>query len=216
MPQPRQRLFVLNDPHALRISAALAVEIGLNESIVLLQLEYLLSISEHSHEGRVWTYQSLADLKANHFPFWSRATIMRTVKSLRARQLIAIGNFNRAGYDKTSWYALETAGLATLASVRLVGMGSETGVFQNETPASALAQIEPGLFHDEPSVVHFETTIPESTSETTPKKTGPRARTISDVWSYAAEAAAREAGPEALADLLAARQQVLRSRRAGT
>lgn len=69
---PRERLFVLNDPHALRVNAALAMEIGLNESIVLLQLEFLISISDNVREGRIWTYQSLSELQEAHFPFWSR------------------------------------------------------------------------------------------------------------------------------------------------
>src|SRR5690349_15435903 len=123
----RERLFILNDPHALRVSAALAMEIGFNESLILLQLEFLLSISEHVIEGRVWTYQSLAELKETYFPFWSTATISRAIKRLEELELIAIGNFNRAGFDRTQWYSLNPVGLSRLASVRLA-----TPIFQNE------------------------------------------------------------------------------------
>src|SRR5215213_1933292 len=100
-PRRRERLFVLNDPHALRVSAALAMEIGLNESMVLLQLEFLISISDNIHDGRVWTYQSLHDMRESFFPFWSKATIGRAIQALVARDLIIVGNFNRVGFDRT-------------------------------------------------------------------------------------------------------------------
>ncbi|MBK7201886.1 MAG: hypothetical protein IPH87_15215, partial [Anaerolineae bacterium] len=63
-------LLILNDPHPMRICPELALEIGLNESIVLLQLDYLLRIApddeRHWHDGQKWTHQSLTDLQA-HF-----------------------------------------------------------------------------------------------------------------------------------------------------
>ena len=115
----RHRIFVLNDQTVLRLHPALAVEIGLNESLLLLQLEYLISISRHEHEGRIWTYQSLNDLQENYFPFLSRATIGRTLKSLEEKRLIIRGNFNRAAFDRTAWFALDEEGIAQLTAIRL-------------------------------------------------------------------------------------------------
>ncbi len=163
----RRRIFILNDPHALRVSPELAVEIGFNESIVLLQLEFLISISDHVHEGRVWTYQSVRDLQRHHFPWWSIATISRTLKQLQEQELILIGNFNRAGFDKTQWFALNEKGLKRLRSIRL---GDETGVFQNETP---IAQGETRAFQVVTPSLQNETAIPETTTETTTEKKGP-------------------------------------------
>jgi hypothetical protein len=42
----QERVFVLNDPNAPRLSPALAIEIGLNESILFLQLEFWIAISD--------------------------------------------------------------------------------------------------------------------------------------------------------------------------
>lgn len=157
----RQQLFVLNEPQALRINAALAMEIGLNESVVLLQLEYLISISDHVYEAKHWTYQSLQELKDGYFPFWSTATISRAIKSLVERELIFIGNFNRAGFDRTQWFALNPVGITRLASLHLVGPGA-TSILQNET---SILQSEESTFQDATSVLQDETTIPETTPE---------------------------------------------------
>jgi hypothetical protein len=160
----RERLFVLNDPHALRVSAALAVEIGLAESMILLQLEFLISISDNVHDGRVWTYQSLNDLRVSYFPFWSKATIGRAVRSLVERDLLIVGNFNRAGFDRTPWYALNPEGLARLTSLRY-----ESPTSQIETTSSHPA---PSMFHAATSTAQSGPTIPETTSDTTSEKNG--------------------------------------------
>jgi hypothetical protein len=113
----RQRILVLNEPYALRINAALAQEIGLNESIVLLQLDYLISISTSpEHDGKQWTYQSLEEWR-NSFPFWSQDTIDRAIKSLQAKGLIHVDRFNQKKYDRTRWFALDFEGIAKLTSI---------------------------------------------------------------------------------------------------
>jgi hypothetical protein len=176
----RERLFVLNDPHALRVSAALAMEIGLNESMVLLQLEFLISISDNVQDGRVWTYQSLNELRETYFPFWSKATIGRAIQSLVERDLVIIGNFNRVGFDRTPWYALNPDGLRQLTSLRYETPSSqiETSTSHAGTPAS----------QNETSTSHPGTTIPETTSETTPEKKGvKRPETLEEYEAWAAE-----------------------------
>lgn len=155
----RERLFVLNDPHALRINAALAMEIGLNESILLLQIEFLLSISDNVHEGTVWTYQSLTDLREAYFPFWGKSTIGRAMQGLVERELLLVGNFNRAGFDRTQWYALNPVGISRLASVRLETPSSQFGTWSSQ-PGTTMSQNETSTSQD-------GTTIPETTSETT-------------------------------------------------
>jgi len=152
VPIKRRRIFTLNDPYPLRISGELATEIGFNESIILLQIEYLVSISTNEREGRFWTYHSLDELRERYFPWWSRATIARTIKSLEERQLITVGNFNRAGFDRTQWYTLNYEGVAILTSIRV-----DTAISQNEKSMS----------HAATSASQVETAIPETTSETT-------------------------------------------------
>lgn len=177
----RARLLVMNDPLAMRINADLAEEIGLNESIVLLQLEFLISISEHEHDGKLWTYQSLSDLKTYYFKWWSVPTISRIIKSLEQRGLIHVRNdLNKLGYDRTQWYALNAENINILHSV---------AIFQNEkcnTPQQdAIFQNEKSIFQSDRMEAikmkngsdQLETTIPETTTETTTEKGRGRKRT---------------------------------------
>lgn len=114
------RLFVLNDSHAPRLSPALAQEIGLNESILFLQLEFLIAVHGSLITGRRWVRMSVRDLE-REFPFWSYSTINRAVQSLEARHLITVENFNRRNYDKTRWFSIDldvAAGLHSIAVKR--------------------------------------------------------------------------------------------------
>ena len=147
----RRRMFVLNNPTAPRLSPELAGEIGLPESILLLQIEFWISISDHYIEGNWWTYQSIRDIK-RLFIFWSLETINRTIKSLVRQELIKVANHNKEKYDKTRWFAICESGLVKLQSITTLGNPS-----QNETPLSK----------DETTLSHNETTIPETTPENT-------------------------------------------------
>jgi len=164
--QPRNRLLTFNDPHPMRIDRDLAAEIGLNESIVLLQIEYLISISNKERDGRLWTYQTLADLKDVYFPWWSVTTLHRIVKNLEQRGLIVIGNYNKLGYDRTQWFALNEEGINSLHSVAIFQneksiLQNEKSIFQNDK--IDLAKMKNGSYQN-------ETTIPESTTENTQRK----------------------------------------------
>jgi hypothetical protein len=182
----RPALFVMNDPYPLRISAQLATEIGFNESVLLLQLEYLISISTtEMREGKLWTYQSLDDLR-KFFPWWSRETINRTIHRLCEMELILIGNFNQRRGDHTRWFALNPVGIQKLRSVRL-----DTDVVDSESNRRSpkVTESQNGIrspkrkseSHFETGESHFETG--ESQNETTLPETPTR---DSDIDSTAA------------------------------
>ncbi len=153
------RIFVLNDPIGLRINPALAKEIGFNESLILLQIEFWISISNNKRDGKKWTYQSIRDIKSKSFPFWSNATINRTIKSLIKEEYIIEGNYNEKKYDKTRWFALNFEKLSKLESISIEG-GYETRSNQNET----------GNNQDETQLAQSETTIPDITTDLSHKE----------------------------------------------
>src|SRR5688500_963155 len=125
------RVLILNDQCAPRLSPALAEEIGFNESILFLQLEFWIAISGHERDGRRWTYQSLSDLE-RFFRFWSRPTINRAIHSLEKQNLIFVADeYNRYKYDRTRWFAINFEGVRKLKSIAVVR--DETTPYQNET-----------------------------------------------------------------------------------
>jgi predicted transcriptional regulator len=155
----RVRLFVLNEPYQLRLSASLAQEIGFQESIVLLQVEYLIGISNTAEkDGELWTYQSLEDLRT-HFPWWSRTTIYRILQRLQDKGLIKLGNYNKLKFDKTQWIALDRDGIAQLTSVKM-----DDSVFQNETSMLSKRNIDVAKMKHRCS--QNETTIPQTPTQT--------------------------------------------------
>ncbi len=151
----RNRLFDFEGQRLAVLCPKLAKEIGLNESLLLLQLDFLIAISNHEQEGQRWTYQSVTDIE-KIFPFWSRATINRVIKSLENRGLINVSNFNRKKYDKTRWFAINIEEAEKLESIKLVKR--EQGSFQDEL----------GLIQIETDYNLNETTIPDSTTNITP------------------------------------------------
>lgn len=187
MPRPSttKRLFTMNDPHAMRINADLAKEIGLNESIVLLQFEYLIAQSGTEKDGMLWTYWTLKRLKEYFFKWWSIATISRTVDSLETMGLIYVrSDLNLKGYDRTQWFALNFDGLAKLTSIAVFTatpqpdaiLQNETSIFQNETSILQSDDMHdrkmqngidpfssaPGAGKTAPAILQNETTIHES------------------------------------------------------
>jgi hypothetical protein len=169
------RIFAINGSQ-MRICPELAVEIGFNESVLFLQLEFLISIRGEWAEDKKWFRASIRDL-AERFPYWSIATINRTIQSLEdvPLRLIYIGNFNERKGDKTRWLAInlsearklksitvsapnsnapsEAEGVETASTHDSPGRekrgGSETASTQNETGSS---QDETGLNQNETTI----------------------------------------------------------------
>lgn len=97
----------LFDEHPLVIDKELAKVIGLNEAIVLQQVNYWLH-GKHAKriEGRLWTYNSMKKWH-EQFPFWGLNTVKRTFSSLEESGLLIAGNYNKYKFDKTKWYSID-------------------------------------------------------------------------------------------------------------
>ena len=87
----------------------LAEKYGVDEAIFLHNLYFWIVKNEangqHHHEGRTWTYNSMAAF-AKLFPFWSKRQVERIIRNLVANGALLEGNFNTLPYDRTKWYAL--------------------------------------------------------------------------------------------------------------
>lgn len=97
------KLLINEEP--LQVLPSLAELIGLNEALFLQQVHYWLNRSNHLIKGKKWIYNTYEDWQ-KQFPFWSNATIRRTISSLENKGLLIHDNFNKAGFDKTKWYTI--------------------------------------------------------------------------------------------------------------
>lgn len=97
----------LFDEHPLVIDVKLAKVIGLNEAIVLQQVNYWLH-GRHAKkiDGRLWTYNSMKKWH-EQFSFWSLNTMKRAFSSLEEDGLLVVGNYNKYKFDKTKWYSID-------------------------------------------------------------------------------------------------------------
>ncbi|PJW18901.1 hypothetical protein [Geobacillus sp. WSUCF-018B] len=95
----------LFDEPPLVVSPTIAKVIGLNEAIILQQIHYWLDKSQNVRDGHVWVFNSYAKWQ-EQFPFWSEATIKRTIKNLEKMNLLIVGNYNKRGFDKSKWYRI--------------------------------------------------------------------------------------------------------------
>ena len=112
-----EKLLVKEPP--LIILPKLAVQIGLNEAIILQQIHYWNQRSKNVVEGHRWVYKTLEEWQ-QEFPFWSKSTVERTLKKLEDQQLIAIGVYNRMRSDRTKWYRVNYEAIEALYSNRTV------------------------------------------------------------------------------------------------
>lgn len=96
---------LLIDDYPIQVLPKLAEMIGLNEAIILQQIHYWLNTSKHNYDGKRWIYNSYPNW-VKQFPFWSERTVKRTFSSLEKQDLLFVGNYNKAGFDKTKWYSI--------------------------------------------------------------------------------------------------------------
>jgi hypothetical protein len=85
-----------------------AVKYGVDEAIVIRNLLYWISKNKangvNEYDGRTYTYNTVKAFSVL-FPFWSSRQLDRILKSLEAQEVVIVGNYNKAKYDRTKWYA---------------------------------------------------------------------------------------------------------------
>ncbi len=106
MPQlPSDSLFYDREP--LVINPVIAEKVGLNEAIILHQVQYWQNINEakkqNLREGQYWTYNTYEEWQ-KQFPWWSCDTIKRAIHRLEKEGLLVSANYNTLKIDRTKWY----------------------------------------------------------------------------------------------------------------
>jgi len=81
---------------------------GVDEAIMIKNFQYWIIKNKANgvnlHEGKTWTYNSVKSY-TDIFPFWTYNQVDRILASLRKQSVLVTGNFNKARYDRTRWYA---------------------------------------------------------------------------------------------------------------
>lgn len=108
----------LFDEQPILANKTLARELGLNEALVLQQINYWIEINKKSgrnyHDGKYWTYNSIRAWQANDFDYMSVDTVKRTFNKLEKAGFILVANYNKDPRDKTKWYTINNEKLEEL------------------------------------------------------------------------------------------------------
>lgn len=108
----------LFDEQPILANKALARELGLNEALVMQQINYWIEINKRSgknyHDGKYWTYNSIRAWQENDFDYMSVDTVKRTFTKLTKAGYLLVGNYNKDPRDKTKWYTINNDKLEEL------------------------------------------------------------------------------------------------------
>ena len=100
----------LFDEQPILANKTLARELGLNEALVLQQINYWIEINKKSGnnyvDGKYWTYNSIRAWQEKDFDYMSIDTVKRTFAKLEKMGFLLVGNFNKDPRDKTKWYTI--------------------------------------------------------------------------------------------------------------
>ena len=98
---------LLHTKHPIVINPDLAESIGLNEAIVLQQLQYWLTEtgSGVEHNGKRWVYNTLEQWQ-KQFPFWSVDTVKRAFTSLQKSGVISVEKLAAKDHNQTNFYTI--------------------------------------------------------------------------------------------------------------
>ncbi|RFU61092.1 conserved phage C-terminal domain-containing protein [Peribacillus glennii] len=143
----------------LLVLPSLALEIGLNEAMMLQQIHYWLCKSDNWVEGKKWVYNTYQEWN-RQLPFWSLNTVKRTVRALEDMGYLISNRFNYSKMDQTKWYTINYEKLA----------GLEKGLAEAHSGPS---QVHHDVLSDEKrdaQGLSVGQAIPEITTETTTEK----------------------------------------------
>lgn len=100
---------LLIDESPLVILPSLAEAIGLNESIFLQQLNYLLQDPRNGKvvNGVRYIYNTYAEWKSQYFRFWSETTIKRIIRNLENLGLVKSVQAEKTDYDHRKFYVID-------------------------------------------------------------------------------------------------------------
>lgn len=135
---------LLTDDNVQLILPKVVAKIGFNEAVILQQIHYWLLKSDKVHDGRVWTYNTIAQWQ-KQFSYMSTKTIERTMKSLKNQGVLITGNYNKENYDKTIWYTIDYDKFYALGFEKPIDKMSEAYRQNVDTPIDKMSEPIPEI-----------------------------------------------------------------------
>jgi hypothetical protein len=101
------KLLINENPMVFQPSLAKAI--GINEAIVLQQIQYWLNIKkemgDQKIDGKYWIYNTYDEWELQ-FKYMSARTIMRTIKNLCNLNLVIVQQFDKRKWDRKNYYTI--------------------------------------------------------------------------------------------------------------
>ena len=142
------RELFINEKDTLIFRKELACMIGLNEAIILNQVEYWLRKNEEQGnnfiDGRYWVFNTYEDWKKDNFPFMSTATVKRTFTKLEKSGILISANYNKMAIDRTKWYSISYEKLQETLEIWRLGQSEPS---KRSDRSIAKCQSEPSNNH---------------------------------------------------------------------
>lgn len=111
----------------LQVIPTLAVQVGLNEAIILQQLHFRSLISKQIRDGHKWVSKTYEAWQVDEFPFWSVDTIKRAIRRLEEKgYIISTSSYNRMKMDKTKSYRINYEKLHVLTKQNAPSMTAKS------------------------------------------------------------------------------------------
>jgi hypothetical protein len=89
----------------------IAAKVGVNAAVIYQNLvfwtEKNAANNRHRYDDRYWTYNSIKAFETL-FPYLTTSQIRTAIRHLLENDLIVEGNYNKAGYDRTKWYSVNS------------------------------------------------------------------------------------------------------------
>lgn len=164
----------------LVVLPGLAEALGsLDEAVMLQQVHYWTQKSNHVYDGRHWVYNTQEAWLAQFPWIKSKTTLKRHFGHLVKLGLLIKGNYNKAGFDRTTWYAIDYDQVEKLASEFESKQGGHSmsqklAHDEPETDPSMSQNLADGIARNWPTnTIDYTETTPETTTENNMSGTKP-------------------------------------------
>ena len=118
----------------LQVLPTLAKLLGIEQAIILQQVQYWVKASKHDIGGHYWVYNTYKEW-AEQFPWLSERAVRHHVRLLEGAGLLISGDFNKDPRDHTKWYRIGYDALGALLRVVESGLTNPSGHATNlDTP----------------------------------------------------------------------------------